>query len=109
MVGDQIKKARVLAGLTQKTLGERIGKGVSTISEWESGKRSPDVELLPVLSKILNVSQAYFLEQLDELHLNEEPVRQYNEQITDDEMHIVLNYRSAEEWERKAVRKLLNL
>ena len=36
MVGKQIKKARLLAGLSQGKLGAIIGKGVSTISEWES-------------------------------------------------------------------------
>ena len=52
MVGKQIKKARLLAGLTQKQFGELLGgKGISTVSEWESGKRSPDIELIPLMSK----------------------------------------------------------
>ena len=67
MVGKQIKKARLLAGLTQKQFGELIGgKGVSTVSEWESGKRSPDIELIPLMSKILNVSPAFLIDDSDE-------------------------------------------
>lgn len=108
MVGNQIKKARLLAGLTQKDLGDKIGKGVSTICEWEGGKRSPDIELLPVLGRILNVNPKYFVEDPEELLLVEEQPRN-TDQITDDEMRLVMNYRSAEDWEKKAVRKLLNI
>ena len=61
MIGKQIKKARQLAGLSQKELGDAVGKGISTISEWESGKRSPDIELIPKLGRVLNVSQAFLM------------------------------------------------
>lgn len=62
MIGEQIKKARKAAGLSQKQLGEALdGRGISTISEWESGKRSPDVELLPIIADALGVSQAWLL------------------------------------------------
>jgi len=109
MVGIKIKKARLLAGLTQGELGDKIGKGVSTISEWESGKRSPDIELLPLLGKILNVSQKYFVEDDSDYQMAEESVQFNTPQISDDELRLVLNYRSAEEWEKKAVRKLLDI
>ena len=66
MIGKQIKKARLLAGMSQKQLGDAIGKGISTISEWESGKRSPDVELIPELGKILQVSQAFLMDMTDD-------------------------------------------
>ena len=64
MLGEKIKKARLLAGLTQKQFGELIGgKGISTVSEWESGKRSPDIELIPIMSQILNVEPAFFVDE----------------------------------------------
>ena len=68
MIGEQIKKARRNAGLTQKQLGDALGKGISTISEWESGKRSPDIDLLPTLAEVLGVSQAWLM-------TGDEPVR----------------------------------
>ena len=62
MIGEQIKKARRNAGLTQKQLGDALGgKGISTISEWESGKRSPDIELIPKLAEVLGVSQSWLM------------------------------------------------
>ena len=49
MIGTRIKNRRKQLRITQKELGAAIGKGESTISEWEAGKRSPDVELIYAL------------------------------------------------------------
>lgn len=111
MVGKQIKKARLLAGLTQKQLGELIGgKGISTVSEWESGKRSPDIELIPVLSKILNVSPAFLIDDSDDAA---SPV--LNSPKTDfdclsaDEHTLINAYRAADDRAREdAMKTLLN-
>ena len=111
MVGKQITKARLLAGLTQKQLGELIGgKGISTVSEWESGKRSPDIELIPVLSKILNVSPAFLIDYSEDegrAVLNA-PHTDY-EFLSDDE-HVLINaYRAADDRAREdAVKTLLS-
>lgn len=58
MIGGKIKEARRAAGVTQKELGAAVGKGESTISEWESEKRSPDVELLPAIAACLHTTVA---------------------------------------------------
>jgi len=50
---DNLKRLRKAAGFTQKRLGEIIGAGESTISEWESGKRAPDIERLPDIARAL--------------------------------------------------------
>lgn len=61
MIGERIKTAREAAGLTQTEFGRAVGKSVSTVSEWESGKRSPGVKLLPDIAKALSVSVAYLI------------------------------------------------
>jgi transcriptional regulator with XRE-family HTH domain len=61
MVNERIKSARLAAGLTQTELGRRVNKSVSTVSEWELGKRTPDLEILPDLARALNVSVAYLI------------------------------------------------
>lgn len=109
MIGKQIKKARLLAGLKQKQLGDLLGgKGVSTISEWESGKRSPDVELLPELSRVLNVSQAFLLDLTDDPHYinkDQSEIVPMNEE----DIAIVMKYRAAKDEIKTAVRKLLDI
>lgn len=110
MIGKQIKKARHLAGLTQKELGELCGKGISTVSEWESGKRSPDVELFPLIGEILHVSQAFLLDLTDDPHYIEKP--ETNEEIVpmdQNDIALVMRFRAADDWKKEAVKKILDL
>ena len=55
VLGKQIKKYRIAKGITQEQLGELIGVTTQAVSRWECGG-TPDAELLPSLSKVLNVS-----------------------------------------------------
>ena len=107
MVGKQIKKARLLAGLTQKQLGELIGgKGISTVSEWESGKRSPDIELIPILSKILNVSPAFLIDDSEDAAL---PVLSLpkTDVLSTEEHTLISAYRAADDRAREDALKTL--
>lgn len=61
MVGENIRQARKRNNMTQKELAKLLGKGISTICEWESGKRSPDVELITELAKVLQTTPAFLL------------------------------------------------
>lgn len=54
--GKRLRLTRKAKGLTQKELGEKIGVGRTTISEYESGKIVPRQDGLIKLSEVLNVS-----------------------------------------------------
>ena len=108
MIGKQIKKARLLAGLTQKQLGDMLAKGVSTISEWESGKRSPEVELIPKMSKILDVSNAFLLDLTDDPH-GDQRLPDLRSIFDAEDVELLSAYHSAEDWQIKAVRAILNM
>lgn len=56
MLGETIKAARKAVGLTQKELGDIMGKSITTISQWELGKRDIEVDLIPLLCKTLKLS-----------------------------------------------------
>ena len=60
-IGSKIKAARKAAHMGQAELGEAIGIGKSSISEWESGKRSPDIDKVKDIAKVLNVKPAYLM------------------------------------------------
>lgn len=60
-IGSKIKAARKAAHMGQAELGEAIGIGKSSISEWESGKRSPDIDKVKDIAKALNVTPAYLM------------------------------------------------
>ena len=61
MVGSNIKFYRKKANLTQKELGDLIGKGKSNISMYESSDRLPPIDVLVKLCKVLNVSVSTLL------------------------------------------------
>ena len=52
----KIKEFRKAAGLTQAQLGSMVGASAVSISLYETGKQSPDVEMLMKLADALNTS-----------------------------------------------------
>lgn len=71
---DQIKVGKFIAalrkeqGLTQETLGQKLGVTNKTISRWETGAYMPDIELLIPLGETLGISVNELLagERLDD-------------------------------------------
>lgn len=55
-IGDNIKKYRKLNKLTQKELGEKIGKKAITVRQYESGYIEPPTSVLMKIGEVLNVS-----------------------------------------------------
>lgn len=61
IVGKRIRQARVLAGLTQEQLAEKIGVSRTAIVRWEGAETEPTLEHLLALTKSLKVSADYIL------------------------------------------------
>ncbi len=62
-IGENIKKARILAGFTQEKLAERIDVSLSVISRLETGRTMVSVEKLVRISRVLNVPVGAFFER----------------------------------------------
>lgn len=54
-IGEQIKKYRKEAGLTQKQLGEKLGISQQQIAQYESGKRVPKIDTINNIAGALNM------------------------------------------------------
>jgi len=54
-VGNTIRDARLSKGLTQRQLGEMIGKSNNVLTNWEKGTNSPDVDMIESLCSILDI------------------------------------------------------
>lgn len=67
-VGGFLSRARKQAGLSQEALAERIHAPRQTVSNWESGKSLPDIEMLKTLVEVLEVP-------VERLICEEEPPR----------------------------------
>ena len=80
-LGEIIKELRTKRGLTQGSLGELVNLAESTISLYESNKRSPDYETLKKIADFFDVSLDYLLgrtnEKLPANQIKEDPAK-YN-------------------------------
>jgi len=60
-IGQQIRKARKLAHLTQKQLGDKLGRSGATIAYLEQGKRRVSPNLLEEVAQYTNKPLSFFL------------------------------------------------
>lgn len=56
IIGENIKKIRNLRGIGQKELATMLNLTAASVSNWERGKRLPDIENLISLCEILQIS-----------------------------------------------------
>ena len=61
-----IKIGRIKSGMGQKELGEALGVGIVTVSNWERGVRKPSLNQLSVLYKVLNLSKTEIIDTIGE-------------------------------------------
>ena len=62
MIGENIRKARKAAGVSQKELAERLQVYQNDISRWENGERTPTMEVFTKICRELNASADEILE-----------------------------------------------
>ena len=61
-IGRNIRKARLNRDITQSELAYMVNVSESAISQWESGKTSPDLGTIPKLCAILDISADWLLD-----------------------------------------------
>ena len=59
---NRIKYLRQAHGLTQKQLAEKVGLPVTTLSNYELGKRTPPLSVFKSIATALNTSAAFLME-----------------------------------------------
>lgn len=60
-IGENIRRERKAAGMTQEELGKKIGISQQAVGNYESGRRKPKIKTLVRFSNGLNVSVAELL------------------------------------------------
>ena len=61
-IGDNIKNSRKKAGVSQAELAERLQVYQKDVSRWETGERTPSLEVFAKICTELNVSADELLE-----------------------------------------------
>lgn len=101
----QLRDLRKQRNITMKQLGDIIGVGESTISQYENGKRQPDYETLHKIANYFDVSIDYLIGNMvdpEEIQLVREKVKElYSENdinVTDLEKKLETNYTTFRAW-----------
>ena len=94
-LGDRIRYLRESAGLKQKDMASKFSLNENTWSQYETNKRTPDIETIKKIAQFFNVSIDYLM------NLTDEPYNP-NEEAFKEMIHI---YNSLSEEERKKLAK----
>ena len=60
-LGARIAKLRRACGMTQETLGNRLGVSAAAVSKWETGAALPDMQTFYSMSKLFGVTMEQIL------------------------------------------------
>ncbi len=55
MIVNKVRELRTAAGMTQKELADQLGVTVPTVSKWELGQRTPELEKVFRMTLIFGV------------------------------------------------------
>ena len=55
-IGENLRRLRRAADMTQEQLADKLGVAYQSVSRWENGTTYPDMEFLPVLAGIFGVT-----------------------------------------------------
>ena len=55
MIVNRVKELRTATGMTQKALADQLGVTVPTVSKWELGQRTPELERVFRMTLIFGV------------------------------------------------------
>ena len=77
IIGEQISLLRSKFGMTQDDLALKIGVSKQTVSNWETGLKTPRMGAIQKLSDLFNVSKGYIIEGADDF--SDEIIGVYNQ------------------------------
>lgn len=107
-IGEKIKRLRKERGMTQEELGAAVGVQKAAINKYETGivinlKR----DMIAKLARALDVNPVWLLDENEEWP----PMPSTSSFLSNalEEARLVNAWKAAEEWQREAVRKLLNM
>ncbi len=73
MLGDELKKARLKAGLTQEQVAARARISREYVSQLERGRQSPTVDMLLRVCRILGTSASSIIAKVEKATAAERP------------------------------------
>ena len=72
ILGELLRRERVIRRISQETLGNVVGIGKTTVSAYELGKASPDIEKLDAMCAFLGIDYIDLLREAQRIYNGEE-------------------------------------
>ncbi|MCD8109928.1 MAG: helix-turn-helix domain-containing protein [Clostridiales bacterium] len=88
-LGEKIQKLRKQQGLSQEALAEKVTVTRQTISKWELGQSTPDLDFIARLSDIFNVTSDYLIKD-DMIEPDELPYKKREYRLSEKGKRIIL-------------------
>lgn len=76
ILGDILRRERVIRRISQETLGNVVGLGKTAISAYERGIASPDIEKLDMMCAYMGIDYLDLLKEAQETYKAEMEVKQ---------------------------------
>ena len=77
MIVNRVKELRTAAGMTQKALADQLGVTVPTVSKWELGQRTPELERVFRMTLIFGVPIEEIRQMLSGAHTVSDGIRRH--------------------------------
>lgn len=106
---ERLKEARLKAGLSQREVGTMAGVGVSTVSEYETGKKQPTMNAIYRLINVLHTDANFLFQDEVEHRENENSPPKGQPEISTNEFSIIEKYRNLDDYGKIAVEKILEI
>ena len=112
MFAQRLKELRKKNNMTQVQLADKLGVSKGTVAMWETGHRSPSVEMILKLSDVFNRNMEYILGHSDD----EAPSQFTHSQVRDFELNgmkidlyqIAMRYFALDEYGKKTIKTLID-
>ena len=66
-IGENIRKTRIIKGLSQQQLADKLNVDRSTVASWEIGRRIPDVDMVSYIANALNVTVSTLIAETNDM------------------------------------------
>lgn len=110
---DRLKQLRKENGYTQVTLAEALGVSKGTVAMWETGKRTPDYDVINQMSDMFDRRIDYILgysEDASSPKLSEQQIELLGEWVIEDDARKVMkDYMSLDDFGKAAVESIIQM
>lgn len=106
---ERIKELRKAANLTQQELGALFGVAKNTVSQYESGRSTPNDEIKIAMANYFNVSMDYLMGKTDQSGFDSKTPSVFASQITADGITAIHTYSALSPANKKRVEDYIQM